>query len=138
MFIYAVLFIAGFIAFSYVPFFASHKLRKRFPGLVGFVLAVVISTSIMSGVVITQVLGYKLYLEHKVALLDRNGDGFWTPDETVTWTEEDRKTMDAFIGDGGRNAFAVIMFPAFSLLYSLSIASGYWLFSAAKPGRKKA
>jgi hypothetical protein len=67
------------------------------------------------------------YLELEIAKLDRDGDGFWSDDEQLTWTGEDRANLERHIGDGGRNVFSAIIFPIFSACYSLIIVSTWWL-----------
>jgi hypothetical protein len=120
-----------------VPVFISFIIRKRFNGVKGFVLAFVISAGLMSGTVVFQWLSYDWYLEQQIAPLDRNGDGVWTPDEEAAWTKEDRRNMDAYFGDGGRNVFAAIIFPLFSAAYSFAIVAIYWLVTAVKHRRVK-
>jgi hypothetical protein len=124
--------IAIFVALLSVPIFICLAIRRRFQGIKGFILAVVISTVLMSIVVIIQWLGYDWLLEQKITPLDRNGDGLWAPDEEATWTKEDRRNIDFYFGDGGRNVFAVFVFPALSAVYSLAIATFYWLVMAFK------
>lgn len=126
MTIFQVLHIAVYIVLSCVPFVVAYTVRKRLIGFVGFGLVVVLSSFFMSSVVIAQWLGHDLYLETKITPLDRNGDGSWSDYEIATWSEEDHKNMDSYIGDGGRNVFAAIIFPMFSLAYSFIFASIYW------------
>ncbi len=127
--------IAILTALLSVPVVICVGIRKRFQGVKGFALAVAISAALMSGVVIVQWLGYDWYLEQQIAPLDRNGDGVWTPDEEATWTSEDKRNMEAYFGDGGRNVFAAILFPAFSTAYSLMVAGMYWWLMAVKQRR---
>lgn len=119
-----------------VPFGIAYWIRKRTTSVFGFFLIVGVSSVLMSSVVITQWLGYDLYLEHKVEMLDRNGDGFWSAEETSTWTASEQRYMDSHIGDGGRNVFAAIIFPIFSLVYSFLASLLYlliaWLLSRRK------
>jgi hypothetical protein len=116
-----------------VPFGVAYWIRKRTTSVLGFILIVGVSSVLMSSVVITQWLGYDLYLDHKVEMLDRNGDGFWSAEETLTWSISEQRYVDSYIGDGGRNVFAVIIFPVFSLVYSLLASLLYllvaWLLS---------
>lgn len=129
--------IAILIALLSVPVVVCFGIRKRFRGVKGFALAFVISATLMSAAVIVRWLGYDWYLEQQIAPLDRNGDGVWTPDEEATWTQEDKRNMDAYFGDGGRNVFAAIIFPAFSAAYSLAVVTIYWLFMALKQRQGK-
>lgn len=129
--------IAIFVALLSVPVVVCFGIRKRIRGFKGFALSFVISAALMSGAVLGQWLGYSWYLEYQIAPLDRNGDGFWTPDEEATWTKEDRRNMDSYFGDGGRNVFAAIIFPTFSAAYSLAVVTVYWLFMAVKQRRDK-
>ena len=125
------------VALLAVPVVVCFVIRKRFQGVQGFALAVVISAALLSGAVIVQWLSYGWYLEQQIAPLDRNGDGVWTPEEEATWTEEDKRNMDTFIGDGGRNVFAAIVFPVLSAAYSLTVVTVYWIFMAVKRRRVK-
>jgi hypothetical protein len=129
--------IATFLALLSVPVVVCIWIRKRIRGFKGFALSFAISAALMSGAIIVQWIGYDWYLEQQIAPLDRNGDGFWTSDEESTWTKEDRRNMDSYFGDGGRNVFAAIIFPAFSATYSLAVVTIYWLFMAAKQRRGK-
>ncbi|WP_438463450.1 hypothetical protein [Marinomonas sp. PE14-40] len=115
-----------------VPFVVAYKVRKKSIGVFGFAKGVVFSTLIMSVIGIALWFGYSIYLEILISPLDRNGDGLWTPEEETTWTEQDRKNMDTFFGDGGRNIFAVFIFPILSLLFSFSIMTLYWLMHFIK------
>ncbi|BBM02056.1 hypothetical protein [Microbulbifer sp. GL-2] len=119
-----------------VPFVVAYWVRKRAVSLRSFSLVVVVSAAIMSGVVIVQWLGYDIYLGYRVASLDRDGDGFWTAEETATWSASDQKYMDAYIGDGGRNVFAAIIFPILSVIYSL-LASLLYFYIAWFISRRK-
>ena len=110
-----------------VPFVVAYKVRKKTKGVLGFAKGVVFSTLIMSGIGILLWFGYSIYLEILISPLDRNGDGFWSPEDEATWTEQDRKNMDTFFGDGGRNVFAVFIFPIISLLFSFSVMTLCWL-----------
>jgi hypothetical protein len=121
------LYIIIYISLLVVPFLAAYKVRGRFKGVAGFCIVVSLSSVIMSSSVIGLWLGNDWYLEAKVAELDRDGDGFWSDNETESWTQDEQKTMDSYIGDGGRNVFSVIIFPIFSFIYSIAVASIYWL-----------
>lgn len=129
--------IATFLALLFVPVIVCSGIRKRIRGFKGFALSFAISAALMSGAVVVQWVGYDWYLEQQIAPLDRNGDGFWTLDEEATWTKEDRRNMDSYFGDGGRNVFAAIIFPAFSATYSLAVVTIYWLFMAVIQRRGK-
>lgn len=116
-----------------VPFVVAYWIRKRTTSVLGFFIVVVVSSALMSGVVIIQWLGYDLYLDYKVEMLDRNGDGFWSAEEESTWSASEQKYMDSYISDGGRNVFSVIIFPFLSLVYSLLASLLYlliaWIFA---------
>lgn len=112
-----------------VPLLLCYLLRKRSKGALAFMILVGMSAFIMSSVVIAQWAAFNWSLESKIETLDRDGNGVWSQQETDTWTEEDHKNMDTYIGDGGRNVFAVIIFPIVALIYSLLIVSLYWMFA---------
>lgn len=116
-----------YVALFCIPFLATFFIRKRFDGIVGFALCTVLSFLLMATPVITIWLANDYFLEQKIALLDRNGDGSWSDDEELTWTEENRANLKRLIGDGGRNVFSAIIFPIFSACYSFIITSMWWL-----------
>ena len=133
-----ILYIIIYISLLAVPFGVAYKVRERFKGGAGFCIIVVLSTVLMSSTVIALWIGNDWYLETEVAKLDRNGDGFWSQNETESWTPDEQKTMDSYIGDGGRNVFAAIIFPIFSLAYSTVMASIYWLVATLRMRYKNA
>jgi len=107
-------------------------------GVVGLIIVVCASAFLMSSVILAQWVGYDIYLESKIEPLDRNRDGFLSAEEKATWTDEDHKNMDAYIGDGGRNVFSVIIFPVFSVVYSLFVSSIYFVVALFISKRKNA
>jgi len=121
--------LAIYIGVLAAPLFICFAVRKRTKSKIGFTLAVLFSAGLMSAVVLADWVGYDYYLEREIAPLDRDGNGFWTPDEEATWTIQDYKTLEAYIGDGGRNMFAAIIFPMFSVLYSVIVVSLFWLIA---------
>ncbi|GAA6136245.1 hypothetical protein NBRC116188_30360 [Oceaniserpentilla sp. 4NH20-0058] len=123
------LYIGLYAVLLVVPFCVAYYFRKRFTGILSLLSVIAISAILMSGIVIAQWLGYDWYLGYKIAPLDRDGDGIWSADEAATWPPEDHKNMDSYIGDGGRNVFAAIIFPLFSLVYSTAATLFYWLIA---------
>ena len=111
----------------FLPFFATFFIRRRFDGIVGFALCTALSFLLMVTPVITMWLANDYFLEQKIVQLDRNGDGFWSGDEKLTWSEEDKANLEHHIGDGGRNVFSAIIFPVFSACYSFIVVSTWWL-----------
>lgn len=105
-----------------MPWIIMVIVRKRFSRTTAFVLVTVISFAVLSSVIITQWWLHNGYLEQQIALLDRDGDGFWSAADKATWTEQDHQTMAAYIGDGGRNVFVFFVAPVLSLLYSTGVA----------------
>lgn len=122
----------------FVPVVTSALVQKKYARIAGFLLAAVLSSVLMSSAVITTWLVSEWRLEQRIAVLDRDGDGFFSPDEETTWTEEERHSMDVHIGDGGRNVFAAIIFPVFSAAYSFIVVGVYWVVSMFKQRRKNA
>ncbi len=112
-------------------------IRKRTGGIRAFFLVVGISAFVMSSAVIAQVAIYNGYLEEQIAALDRDGDGIWSSDEKTTWTEQDHKNMNAYIGDGGQNVFALMIFPVLSVIYSLVATSVFWMAVALANKRRR-
>ncbi|MGF1461480.1 MAG: hypothetical protein ACFBSG_20940 [Leptolyngbyaceae cyanobacterium] len=106
-----------------VPFITAFLVRQRFTGKVAFVGIVVVSSLMMSSLVIVQWWAYNAHLERQIAPLDRDGDGFWSTAEQETWTEQDRQNMAAYIGDGGRNVWAIGVAPVLSVAYSTGVAA---------------
>jgi hypothetical protein len=133
-----IIYIIIYISLLAMPFWASYKLRERFKGVAGFCIVVGLSTVLMSSTFIALWLGNDWYLETEVAKLDLNGDGFWSQNETENWTPDEQKTMDSYIGDGGRNVFAAIIFPIFFFAYSTVMASIYWLVAILRLRYKSA
>ena len=84
---------------------------------------------VMSLTVVTLWLTYDLYLAYKLDLLDINGDGTWSNKEMESWTEEDHNNLKRYYGDGGRNVFAVFIFPIFALVYSFLVTAIYWFIA---------
>ncbi|NQD36872.1 hypothetical protein HPT27_07520 [Permianibacter sp. IMCC34836] len=108
------------------PFIVLFFIKKSRNGYARLVISALLSAAFMSGVVIVNWFGYDFYLEQRIAPLDRNGDGIWTPEEEATWTEEDRKALSAHLSDGGRNVFSVFIFPIFSVVYSCIAVMACW------------
>ena len=109
------------------PVFICFLIRKRSIRFRAWLTSFVISWGIMAVTVFALWLGYDLYLSYKMGLLDIDGDGIWSNQEMESWTEEDHNIMKRYYGDGGRNVFAVFIFPIFSLAYSLLVTVVYWL-----------
>jgi hypothetical protein len=60
----------------------------------------------------------------EIEKLDIDKDGFYTAIDEATWTQSDREMISRYYNDGGGNAFAVILFPIFSIIYT-SIIWGF-------------
>lgn len=129
--------IITFLVLLMMPLICCVFVGKRFQGFSGLAISVVAAALIMSSLVLIQWLSYDWYLEQQITPLDRNGDGFWTNDERATWTDQDRKNMEVYFGDGGRNVFALMIFSVFSIVYSLLIGAGYWLIVAIRSRHSK-
>ena len=111
------------------PILICILVRKKSVRFKAWLVAFIISWVVMAITVFALWLGYDLYLSYKLELLDIDGDGSWSNKEMETWTEEDHNTMKRYFGDGGRNVFAVFIFPIFSLVYSLLVTAMYWLIA---------
>ena len=122
----------------FVPLLASMLVRKRFRGFGGFLLSVVLSSFFMSSTVVAHWLAFDWYLAKKIEVLDRDGDGVWSSEEETTWTPEERRNLEAHIGDGGRNVFAAIIYPVFSVAYSVVAVGACWGFVAIRQRKKNA
>ncbi len=127
-----------YISLLVTPLVITYKVRERFSGFAGFGISVCLSSIFMSGVVVALWLGNDWYLDIQIAELDRDGDGFYSDRETETWTSDEKRTMDRYIGDGGRNVFAAIIFPIFSIVYSIFAVSIYCLVSTLRLRYKSA
>src|SRR2546422_2657253 len=46
--------------------------------------------------------------------------GEWTPSDELTWTDSQRRVVEAYFGDGGRNVFALFA-PLLLSLYSVAL-----------------
>ncbi|WP_339846667.1 hypothetical protein [uncultured Halopseudomonas sp.] len=124
---YEIWYIATLIALLFVPFLLAYPIRGRFDSKRGLVLTIFLSAALMSGVVIANLAYNDWVLDQEIAVLDRDGDGFWSEEEEASWTEGEQRLMQSYIGDGGRNGFAVIIFPIFSFFYSTIVATLLWL-----------
>ncbi|MFC3532131.1 hypothetical protein ACFOLG_08015 [Vogesella facilis] len=67
--------------------------------------------------------------QQQVDRMDRDHDGFFSPDEQASWSAKERKVMDHYIGDGGRNVFGGIIVPVAGLIYSVACAVTFELFA---------
>ena len=121
-----------------VPVALSLFIRKKNQGIVGYFCTVILSTALMSGTVIGFWLWSDWSLENKVKVLDRNGDGVWSPQEEATWSSEEKEILQAHMGDGGQSVFAAIVFPIFSIIYSLVLVGSYWAIANISNRRKNA
>ena len=122
----------------FVPVLTSMLVRKKFLRVGGFLLSVVLSSFLMSSTVVAHWLAFDWYLAKKIEVLDRDGDGFWSPEEEATWTTEERENLETHIGDGGRNVFSAIIFPVFSVVYSVVAAGVYWGVVTIRQRKKNA
>ena len=114
--------IAMLLGLMAVPWITMVIVCKRFAGTTAFVLVTVISFAVLSNAIMAQWWIHNEYLEQQIALLDRDGDGFWSAADKATWTEQDQQMMAAYIGDGGRKVFVFYVAPVLSLLYSTGVA----------------
>lgn len=106
-----------------IPLITTALVRKRLSGAAAFLCIVVVSSLAIYGLIVAQWWTHNGYLEQQIAPLDRDGDGFWSDAEKATWTEQDHRHMAAYIGDGGRNVFALWVAPVWALLYSTVVAA---------------
>jgi len=120
------------IAVLSFPVISCVLVRKHIKRSFGYILCVLLSATAMSGVVLTHWLAYDWHLEKQIASLDRDGDGSFSDEERLTWSEKERKNMEAYVGDGARNVFSAIIFPLFSFVYSLTVVSIYAFIVAFK------
>lgn len=111
------------------PVFICSLVRKRAIGFKAWLASFIVSWGSMVITVCVLWLGYDLYLSYKTALLDIDGNGMWSNQEMESWTKDDHNTLNRHIGDGGRNVFALFIFPIFSFAYSLMITVVYWLIA---------
>ena len=115
-----------FIILLFIPIFIFHQLRYKFNSFTLFTFSIFISFILMSTIVIFRWYIYDLYLEYQVSFLDRDGDGIWSREEQEAWSEDEIKYYDTHFADGGRNVFAVLIFPMFSFIYSMLSIFIYW------------
>ncbi len=126
-----------FIILLFIPIATFYKLRNRFNGFTLFTFSIALSFIIMSGLVIIRWYCYDLYLEYQISFLDRDGDGIWSNIEQASWSQEERKYHDKYFADGGRNVFAIFMFPIFSFVYSILTISIYSIILRIKKRKGK-
>ena len=125
-----------YLCIFFIPVLACTLIRRRGIGFKYWLLSFVLSWVVMVITVLALWFGYDCYLSYKMSLLDTNSDGIWSNQEMESWTEDDHNTMNRYYGDGGRNVFAVFIFPIFSLVYSLFVTAIYW--AVANKRRKNA
>jgi hypothetical protein len=58
-------------------------------------------------------------------------DGSWTPAEEAEWSEAERRIVDPYFGDGGRNV-AALLIPMPLVVYSSLVWLIAWFISAAR------
>lgn len=126
-----------YILLLVLPVILSYVVRKKLQGVGGYFLTAIFSALLMTSTVVYTWLNFEVKLEEKVAVLDRDGDGSWSKEEKATWTLEEKSDLDVFMGDGGRNVFAAIIFPIFSVVYSALVVGIYWLISIIWNRKKK-
>ena len=119
-----------------VPFLVSKFSRKKFKRLKYLLFVVTISSFLMSGAVAARTVHLKWQLEQQTRPMDRNGDGVLSPDEEATWTPEEKRASLRRFSDSGRIVFAAIIFPAFSVIYSLLVGLAFWSYHVPSNGRK--
>lgn len=127
-----------YVVLLLLPILLSVLVRKKFARLGGFLITIVLSSVLMSSTVIATWWFFDFRLEKKIAVLDRDGDGFWNPEEEASWTEDEKRNMEVYIADGGRNVFAAIIFPIFSVVYSFMVVGVYWVVCVVRKLRKNA
>ena len=104
-----------------IPFFAHFKQRKLKNKLVNSMVNMAISFFCMSIIVVAAWYILDLALDSHLNALDRDGDTIFSKQEQSTWSKRDWQFYDFAIGDGGRNVFAVFVFPVFAACYSFII-----------------
>lgn len=132
MLLFKIVSIGLFIIALLVPIFVFYKLRTNFTGFTLYTYSIFISFFIMSSIAILRWYGYDLYIDYQISFLDYDGDGVWSSLEQSTWSDEENKYRDIYFNDGGRNVFALVIFPIFSLFYSIIIISLYWFIIRIK------
>ncbi|ELP5730762.1 hypothetical protein ABMX92_18250 [Vibrio vulnificus] len=124
-----ILYLLIWICIFSAPVFVCLLVRKRSIRFKAWLTSFIVSWGFMVLAVFVLWLGYDLYISYKMGLLDIDGDGMWSNQEMESWTEDDHNTMKRHFGDGGRNVFALFIFPILSLLYSLLVTVMYWLIA---------
>ena len=116
----------------YIPIYVFMKIRNNFNGLALFTFSIFLSVILMSTIMILRWWFYDLYLDYQISFLDLDHNGIWTPEETATWSTKEKGIYHAYFADGGRNVFAIFMFPIFSVFYSLISITIYGLYTKRK------
>jgi len=132
MSLFQIISIIVFVILLFVPIYIFHKLRYKYNGVTLFTFSIFLSVIIMSSVVILRWYSYDLYLDYQVSFLDRDGDGIWSNIEQATWSNKEKEYHHLYFSDGGRNVFAIFMFPIFSLMYSILSTTIYWIILKIK------
>lgn len=122
--------IIGYVLFLVVPFvflYLKGFSRKPFHVLVKVVLSVVA----MYLAIVVPLGNLNHQLDSIVRSLDRDGDGLISQAEMATWTEQEKRANEMWVGDGARNVFGYLVAPIFATAYTATIFGvfyfGYWL-----------
>ena len=86
------------------------------------VLAALLSFFVISTISIGALVLDNRSTQQVIDRMDRNHDGIFSIEEEASWSVEERKAMDHYIGDGGRNIAGVIIIPGVGLIYSIFCA----------------
>ena len=106
----------GYIGFLITPFvflFISGVSRRFVAVLIKYALSIIV----MYLFIVVPLYNLNYQLDHIVESLDRNQDGWVTPDEKATWTSEEIRARDKWVGDGARNVFGYFVSPIFASIY---------------------
>lgn len=127
-----ILAITAYIIVLLIPILVCYLIRKTSISFHAWLKAFLFSWVVMVTSILMLWLGYDWYLEYRLDLLDLDGDGFHSNEEISLWTQQELKIEKEFYSDGGRNVFAVFIFPIFAFIYSIVITCMYWIITYLK------
>lgn len=115
-----------------IPFIVYLKLTPSIRHIIKTLGSVLLSAVSMSLLVFAAWAALDFVLSMHLDALDRNGSEVWTQEEMSTWSQKDWHYYELAMSDGGRNVFAIFVFPLVALAYSTIVILGFGLFAFAK------
>ena len=112
--------LAGYILFMLTPFVSLYikgVSRKHHSVLLKYLASIFAMYALVS----VPLANLNYQLDVVVQSLDRDGNGFFSPEEEEAWTAEEARAYGIYLGDGGRNVFGYLVSPIFASAYTAAI-----------------